>query len=78
MLRSMCPRFVDFMVAVAQVVERQVVVLDVGGSSPLGHPSFFLNFFRDSSPGMSHPVTRIGFVRLRERKPVRCQRILSG
>jgi hypothetical protein len=26
-------------VAVAQLVERQVVVLDVAGSSPVGHPS---------------------------------------
>ena len=27
-------------VAVAQLVERQVVVLDVAGSSPVGHPEF--------------------------------------
>lgn len=27
------------MVAIAQLVERQVVVLDVAGSSPVGHPS---------------------------------------
>ena len=26
------------MVVVAQLAERQVVVLEVGGSSPLGHP----------------------------------------
>src|SRR5215468_6077796 len=30
------------MVAVAQLVERRVVVPDVGGSSPLGHPTAFI------------------------------------
>ncbi len=30
------------LVAVAQLVERQVVVLDVAGSSPVGHPFFML------------------------------------
>ena len=29
----------ETMVAVAQLVEREVVVLDVAGSSPVGHPS---------------------------------------
>ena len=28
-----------FMVAIAQLVERQIVVLDVAGSSPVSHPS---------------------------------------
>ena len=38
------------MVGVAQLVERQIVVLNVGGSSPLTHP-FFL------SPHMQLKVT---------------------
>jgi hypothetical protein len=29
------------MVGVAQLVERQVVVLDVAGSSPVAHPTYF-------------------------------------
>ena len=28
----------QFMVAVAQLVERQIVILDVAGSIPVGHP----------------------------------------
>ena len=31
--------FVTHMVAVAQLAERQVVVLDVAGSNPVGHPN---------------------------------------
>ncbi len=34
------------MVGVAQLVERQVVVLDVAGSSPVVHPIFITNFSR--------------------------------
>jgi hypothetical protein len=30
------------MVGVAQLAERQVVVLDVVGSNPIAHPKFFL------------------------------------
>ena len=33
-------RGVQLTVAIAQLVERQVVVLDVAGSSPVGHPCF--------------------------------------
>ena len=35
-------------VAVAQLVESQIVVLDVAGSSPVGHPSFFIFIRRRS------------------------------
>ena len=30
-----------FVVAVVQLVERQIVILVVVGSSPIGHPTFF-------------------------------------
>lgn len=33
------------MVVVAQLVERQIVVLDVAGSSPVFHPSKSLEYF---------------------------------
>ena len=35
-----CPYHLQYMVAVAQLVERQFVELNVAGSSPVSHPSF--------------------------------------
>ena len=40
-----CARAAKRLVAVAQLVERQVVVLDVAGSNPVGHP--------ESKPGIT-------------------------
>ncbi len=34
----------DFMVTVVQLVERQIVVLVVVGSSPIGHPIYIATF----------------------------------
>ena len=42
-------------VAVAQLAERQVVVLDVAGSSPVGHPYPFLIF----DFGLEEPVSLV-------------------
>ncbi len=36
--RSLGGQGLSYLVVVAQLAERQVVVLEVGGSSPLGHP----------------------------------------
>ena len=33
--------FINFMATIAQLEERQIVVLNVAGSSPVGRPSFF-------------------------------------
>ena len=39
-LRAALKGLLQFMVGVAQLVERRVVVADVAGSSPVTHPKF--------------------------------------
>lgn len=36
---AVCPDSLQYMVAVAQLVERQFVELNVAGSSPVSHPN---------------------------------------
>ena len=40
--RTIFPAHMCTMVAIAQLVEHQIVVLRVAGSSPVSHPTFFL------------------------------------
>ncbi len=48
------------MVGVAQVVERQVVVLDVAGSSPVAHPISITNFSRGVAQLVAHSLWERG------------------
>ena len=44
--RTIFPAHVCAMVAVAQLVEHQIVVLRVAGSSPVSHPLWLLSIMR--------------------------------
>ncbi len=47
------------MVVVAQLVEPQIVILVVAGSSPVDHPTFFLEFCPVAAFGESGDTTVI-------------------
>ena len=52
------PQVAEFVVAVAQLVESQIVILVVVGSNPIGHPTHFRRFLPfGASPSMGSAIS---------------------